>query len=1053
MKKVLSLILITIMLLQILPVSTQAAPNSIIVLPYDMLYAQGGITSYFTKKVVVDDEVYLRLEVEPGTYGNSDLYIAVSFDGAKLFDTPYIRIDYRTDSPSPVLDFTIHHKNGENWGAGHPGLVNDGKWHSTVVDINTVNLPATVAHDKNDTSVTVHLKPWNGGTKTLEEASYFDIKFVGAFKSTSAANSFRYNKNDAIANADKYEGETGFINPDGEAKLAEFDAECDAQIEKILNTKTNVTVTGTKYYVSMNGSDNNDGLSEKTPWKTIARVNKQDFNPGDGVFFKRGDYFRADGAILRLESGVTYSAYGEGDKPVFVGSTDASDPMMWQETDVANVYKFCDKVDGAGCFVFDGGRAWGVLVSPTRNNRSVSYDSGMVHNGIDEPYKSGGEEYNGYKSLKNNLEFTNDGGYVYLYSKNGNPGEVFDTIEVVTNLSGVSGTDIEDVTFDNIKLFGYGHHGINICDIKNVVIQNCVFGWIGGSADRLGNAVQNWRNADGFKIDSCYAYQIYDCAYTTQLTTDATNEDVYIKNVVFKDTVSEYCNTGLEIWNAADKTPGTPIHYENVELYGNYVRRSGYGWSHQRPNKDGNFYYGAFFGTRPEWNNYKVYNNKFAVAYAHALLSRFISPNNAHFDKNLYILQRGKNFACTSYDYMNGGGSVTEYLYNDYYMQKFASDGIEKNGSFYYLAEDYIPEPFDYESAGDVYKPRYPFKDIDGHWAVNEIKHVIDRGWYNGISSIEFAPNAHMTRAMFLTVLARIENAELENGDVWYDGAVKWAVDNGLISEKNIRPDANITRSEMAQIVAKMIENKCANHGEGEGFSDSLSYDADVYEAILDCQAAGILKGYEDNSFRGLGNSTRAEAAAVFCRYEKFILGTTYNADALEDKGRAYIYDADELDGKLTTEAKNSDVSKYSDTGVECIRFDPTTNFGTVQINLKQSDFEGVDFYKYPYMRVKYKVTNGENQLDIGFRWYGGEQWLAYAYRPVNVMDKWCEGIVFYDDFTNNANVKLPYESRSDYYYTFKPWGNNMEIPEGSYFEIEKIGFFKDLPTAEKVDF
>ncbi len=41
------------------------------------------------------------------------------------------------------------------------------------------------------------------------------------------------------------------------------------------------------YYVSaINGQDTNDGLSQTTPWKTIAKVNGSTFQPSDQILFK-----------------------------------------------------------------------------------------------------------------------------------------------------------------------------------------------------------------------------------------------------------------------------------------------------------------------------------------------------------------------------------------------------------------------------------------------------------------------------------------------------------------------------------------------------------------------------------------------------------------------------------------------------------------------------------------------------------------------------------------------------------------------------------------------
>ena len=62
--------------------------------------------------------------------------------------------------------------------------------------------------------------------------------------------------------------------------------------EEILNTKDELNIEGTTYYVSNSGDDNNDGLTPKTAWKNPERLNKTWLYPGDGVLFKRGDLFR-----------------------------------------------------------------------------------------------------------------------------------------------------------------------------------------------------------------------------------------------------------------------------------------------------------------------------------------------------------------------------------------------------------------------------------------------------------------------------------------------------------------------------------------------------------------------------------------------------------------------------------------------------------------------------------------------------------------------------------------------------------------------------------------
>ncbi|MBQ3201169.1 MAG: hypothetical protein IJB22_04520, partial [Clostridia bacterium] len=134
-------------------------------------------------------------------------------------------------------------------------------------------------------------------------------------------------------------------------KEAALHADLQTRIDEILNTETEIshsdtsipgeTYTGTAYYVSNDGDDNNDGLTPETAWRTLKKVAEVNgfwgdaplLKAGDIVFFRRGDVFRmneigwdpylADEAALHLKvDGVTYSAYGEGEKPIFTESTE-----------------------------------------------------------------------------------------------------------------------------------------------------------------------------------------------------------------------------------------------------------------------------------------------------------------------------------------------------------------------------------------------------------------------------------------------------------------------------------------------------------------------------------------------------------------------------------------------------------------------------------------------------------------------------------------------------------------------------------------------------------
>jgi len=82
------------------------------------------------------------------------------------------------------------------------------------------------------------------------------------------------------------------------------------------------------YYVDATlGNDSNGGLSAERAWQTLDKVTSEWFEPGDFVLLKRGEVFR--GRLMFGVSGeaghpITFSAYGEGEKPVITGADEVT---------------------------------------------------------------------------------------------------------------------------------------------------------------------------------------------------------------------------------------------------------------------------------------------------------------------------------------------------------------------------------------------------------------------------------------------------------------------------------------------------------------------------------------------------------------------------------------------------------------------------------------------------------------------------------------------------------------------------------------------------------
>ena len=77
---------------------------------------------------------------------------------------------------------------------------------------------------------------------------------------------------------------------------------------------------GRKIYVSNEGDDSNDGLSENKPIKTINKVNSLSLQAGDNILFKKGETFTGALSFTSLSGDdnnpITFASYGDGSKPI-----------------------------------------------------------------------------------------------------------------------------------------------------------------------------------------------------------------------------------------------------------------------------------------------------------------------------------------------------------------------------------------------------------------------------------------------------------------------------------------------------------------------------------------------------------------------------------------------------------------------------------------------------------------------------------------------------------------------------------------------------------------
>lgn len=441
--------------------------------------------------------------------------------------------------------------------------------------------------------------------------------------------------------------------------LAEINSKTQQYKQNVLNSKNyDVTkATGNVYYVSNSGNDSNDGNSPQTAWATISKVNGSTLASGDVVLFERGDMFRGK---ISGKAGVTYSAYGEGAKPVINGSTrNYANASYWVQTSVPNVYKLNLTLSSdVGFIAFDHDVT---AIGKYDELASLKRVPGITYNG---------KLFSGINDLDTDLSFSysTSSRTVYLYSKYGNPGKRFSSIEISTqgHLFSIGGRDI---IVDNLHFRYGGSHGVgggggkayydadgnflNITSSQNITVKNCIFAWIGGSilsnTTRYGNAVEMYGSVDGYVVDNCWIYQIYDTGITHQYSS-SNAVDTMMKDIHYKNNLVEYCHWSIEFYNAPCCNASVETHRKitkNVLVEDNILRMGGYGWGSTTRKGEATLYNSFGLSHKPEETQYfHARNNIFFCSSGRIIrLTSNESERNLTFEGNTYVQTYNKDFS------------------------------------------------------------------------------------------------------------------------------------------------------------------------------------------------------------------------------------------------------------------------------------------------------------------------------------------------------------------------------------------------------------------------
>lgn len=513
--------------------------------------------------------------------------------------------------------------------------------------------------------------------------------------------------------------------------------------DAIRNAKSEYSTAGDGriYYVSSSeGNDSNDGLSAAKPWKTLARVNNTSVPAGSVILFRRGDIWNMEGRLLS-KAHVTFSAYGEGDKPLFANYIDASGPSDWTKVgenlwvysgsyesadppaknyegvDISDKYprlnipgSYLTSLDGAdgndiGNIIFNDDEGWGVKIMK-RNSADISVGLGTVPTGFGT-LTHDARRFVDQNDLSQHLEFYHNPNEsrLYLYCTGGSPSEVFSRIKLVVEGYGFfGGTESvsNNVTLDNLAFRYYGCHGVSVNQAVDFTVRNCEIGWCGGSIQgytwggreeptRFGEGIQNWGNCNRFRILNNYLHQIYDGATSSQQSGWEGLTRVIMQNVEVRDNCYENNSANIEFWMNLYPQQGNNENFQfrDWDISGNLMRRTGCGFGRTKAlyagTNGGQVFADSFGWPKPLYENVKMSDNT-TWDNACALVDGLgWGTERYNLEGNLFVHAYGDVFGYLERDFSNPATwDFAEYLYDAETLAMLQKKNILGSNSFYY---------------------------------------------------------------------------------------------------------------------------------------------------------------------------------------------------------------------------------------------------------------------------------------------------------------------------------------------------------------------------------
>lgn len=176
-----------------------------------------------------------------------------------------------------------------------------------------------------------------------------------------------------------------------------------------------------------------------------------------------------------------------------------------------------------------------------------------------------------------------------------------------------------------------------------------------------------------------------------------------------------------------------------------------------------------------------------------------------------------------------------------------------------------------------------PFTDVGKKsWYTAAVQYVYQHGIMTGTGATVFEPNTTLSRAMVAQILYNLEGQPAVEGEStftdsnthWAAKAIAWAQETGVVNgyeDNTFRPNRAVTREELAQMLynyAKVKGYDLTASGDLTAFPDGSKVSVWAKTAMAWANGNQLINGFEDDTLRPGGDSTRAQAASILMNFD-----------------------------------------------------------------------------------------------------------------------------------------------------------------------------------------